>query len=293
MKLYYDRRAKDPIYYIQQGYRNGKKTTTRNIATIGKHSELLKITPDPLLYAKEQVALRNEERTGDRTKIQTSVDFSERLSPCDAIVSSSNRLNIGYFVLQAIYHKLNISSFFKKVTADSKITFNADQANRFMTYARILDPDSKLGLYDHLHYYYEQPKLEYIHFLRTMDILEQNYDAYISHLFEHSGNIVERDTSVCYFDCTNYYCEIEEADEDYIDEVTGEIIKGLRKFGPAKDHKPNPLVEMGLFMDAKGIPLSMCINSGSDNEQICALPLEQKLWKENASFIVPTLAWVL
>lgn len=279
MKLYYDKRAKDPIYYIQQGLRNGKKTTTRNIARIGKHSELLKITSDPLAYAKEQVALRNEERSGDRTKMETTIDFSERLSPCNAIVSSSNQLNIGYFVLQAIYHKLDINSFFKAVTADLKITFNADQANRFMTYARILDPDSKLGTYDHLHRYYEQPKLEYIHLLRTMDILEQNYDAYISHLFEHSRNIVERDTSVCYFDCTNYYFEIEEADEDYIDEVTGEIIKGLRKYGPAKDHKPNPLVEMGLFIDAKGIPLSMCINSGSDNEQICALPLERKLVK--------------
>uniref|UniRef100_UPI0035E44616 IS1634 family transposase n=1 Tax=Ruminiclostridium cellobioparum TaxID=29355 RepID=UPI0035E44616 len=86
-----------------------------------------------------------------------------------------------------------------------------------------------------------------------------------------------RDTSVCYFDCTNYYFEIESSDDDYIDEVTGEIIKGLRKYGPSKEHRPNPLVEMGLFMDAHGIPISMCINSGSDNEQTCAIPLEQKI----------------
>ena len=108
-----------------------------------------------------------------------------------------------------------------------------------------------------------------------MDILNENYDEYISHLFNYSNRIVPRNTSVCYFDCTNYYFETECDDEDYIDEVTGEIIKGLRKYGPSKDHKPNPLVEMGLFMDAQGIPISMCINSGSDNEQICAIPLRK------------------
>ncbi len=277
MKLYYDKRSKDPIYYIQQGLRNGKKTTTRNVGRIGKHSELLKITDDPLAYAKEQIARRNEERTCDRSTMEVTVDFSEKLSPCNAITSTGNQLNIGYLVLQKLYRELDIKSFFGKVTSGSKITFDPDQANRFMTYARILDPDSKLGTYDHLHRYYERPDCEYIHLLRTMDILEQNYDDYLCHLFDKSQSIVERDTSVCYFDCSNYYFEIEQADEDYVDEVTGEIIKGLRKYGQSKDHKPNPLAEMGLFIDAKGIPLSMCINSGSDNEQTCAIPLERKL----------------
>jgi transposase len=110
-----------------------------------------------------------------------------------------------------------------------------------------------------------------------MDILEQHYDEYICHLFKHSNFIVKRDTSICYFDCTNYYFEIECEDEDYVDEVTGEILKGLRKYGFSKQHKPNPIVEMGLFMDSRGIPLSMCINSGSDNEQTCAIPLEKKM----------------
>ena len=88
-----------------------------------------------------------------------------------------------------------------------------------------------------------------------------------------------RDTSVCYLDCTNYYFEVETYDDDYVDEVTGEIIKGLRKYGPSKEHRPNPLVEMGLFMDANGIPLSMCIAPGSENEQTLAIPLEKKLTK--------------
>ena len=287
MKLYYDKRAKDPIYYVQQGFRNGKKTTTKNVAKIGKHSELLKITDDPLDYAKKQIQKYNDEMKNNKVTMEVTIDFDEKIRASNDLISSSNQLNIGYFILQKIYHDLAINSFFKKVTADSKITYDPNLVNRFMTYARILEPTSKLGTYDHLHKYYEQPGFEYVHILRTMDILEQNYDEYISHLFNYSNRIVPRDTSVCYFDCTNYYFEIESDDEDYVDEVTGEIIKGLRKYGPSKEHRPNPLVEMGLFMDAHGIPISMCINSGSDNEQTCAIPLEQKMVKmlEGKKFI--------
>ncbi len=279
MKLYYDKRAKDPIYYAQQGFRNGKKTTTKNVERIGKHSELLKVTDDPLAYAKERIAKLNDEMKNNKVTMEVKIDFNEKIKSSSDIVSSSNGLNIGYFILQKIYHDLNISSFFKKVTVNSKITYDPNLINRFLTYARILEPDSKLGTYDHLYKYYELPEFNYVHILRTMDILEENYDEYISHLFNYSNRIVPRDTSVCYFDCTNYYFETECDDEDYVDEVTGEIIKGLRKYGPSKDHKANPLVEMGLFMDTHGIPISMCINSGSDNEQICAIPLEQKLTK--------------
>ncbi len=277
MKLYYDKRAKDPIYYAQQGFRNGKKTTTRNVTKIGKHSELLKITGSPLAYAKEQIQLYNDELKNNKVSMEVVIDFDEKIKSSNDLVSSSNRVNIGYFILQQVYHDLKIGSFFKNATSDSKITFDPDQVNRFLTYARVLEPDSKLGTYDHLHRYYEQPVFEYVHVLRTMDILEQNYDEYICHLFGQSNTIVPRDTSVCYFDCSNYYFEIECDDEDYIDEVTGEILKGFRKYGPSKEHKPNPVVEMGLFMDSRGMPISMCINSGSDNEQTCAIPLEKKM----------------
>mgnify|MGYP000454068848 CR=1 FL=1 len=277
MKLYYDKKAKDPIYYVQHGFRNGKKTSTRNVARIGKHSELLKITDDPLAYAKEQVAKYNDEIKNNKVTMEVTIDFDEKIKSTDDLVSSSRQLNIGYFILQKIYHDLAISSFFKKAAGNSKITFDPDTVNRFMTYARILEPDSKLGTYDHLDRYYEKPSFKYVHILRTMDILTENYDEYITHLFKHSGSIVPRDTSVCYFDCTNYYFETESCDEDYVDEVTGEVIRGLRKYGPSKEHRPNPLVEMGLFMDAQGIPISMCINPGSDNEQTLAVPLEEKM----------------
>lgn len=280
MKLNYDKNSKDPIYYIQVGIRNGKKTTTKNVARIGKHSELLKITDDPLAYAKEKVRLFNEEAEKNKTlPLELRINFSEKIKATDAIASSSTRLNIGYLFLQQLYHELELGSFFKEITADSKVTFDPNLVNRFLTFSRILDPDSKLATHQHLGNYYEQPEFEYVHILRTMDLLQEHYDEYISHLFEKSCNIVKRDTSVCFYDCTNYYFEIETDDDDYIDEVTGEAVKGLRKYGPSKQHQPAPLVEMGLFMDADGIPLSMCITSGSDNEQTTAIPLEKKLVK--------------
>lgn len=277
MKLNYDRKSKNPTYFIQQGYRNGKKTSTRNVAVIGKHSELLKITDDPLEYAKQKVAEYNEEMKNNKITMEVKIDFEEKVLSSNDLVSSSNLRNVGYFFLQAVYHELGISEFFKNATADSRITFDPNTVNRFLTYARILDPTSKLATFDRLGHFYEQPTFQYQHIHRTMDILAANYDTYLSHLFTNSSQIVKRDTSVCYFDCSNFYFEVESQDDDYVDEVTGELIKGFRKYGPSKEHRPNPLVEMGLFMDAQGIPLSMCLASGSDNEQILAVPAEEKL----------------
>lgn len=280
MKLNYDRKSKDPTYFVQMGIRNGKKTTTKNVARIGKHSELLKITDDPLAYAKEQVKKYNEEyKNKNCVSLEIKVDFAEKIKATGDTASHSTLLNIGYFFLQQFYHDLKIDSFFESVTADRKNEFDPNLINRFLTYSRILYPDSKLGTHQNLCRFYEQPVFDYVHILRTMDILQEHYDEYIAHLFETSCQLVKRDTSVCFYDCSNYYFEVETDDEDYVDAVTGETIKGLRKYGPCKEHRPNPIVEMGLFMDRDGIPLSMCITSGSDNEQTTAIPLEKKLTK--------------
>ena len=277
MKLYYDKKSPNPTYFIQQGIRNGKKTTTKNIKRIGRHSDLLSITADPLAYANLQVEEFNREYKEGKVDLSIKFDFSEKLSATDDIASKSATLNIGYFILQHIYHDLKLRGFFRDAIEKTKVTFDCDTINRFLTFARVLNPASKLNTFERLDTYYEQPSFGYQHILRFMDILEKNYDAYLEHLFQNSGSVVKRNTSVCYFDCTNYYFEIECEDDEYIDEVTGEVLKGLRKYGPSKDHKPNPLVQMGLFMDGNGIPISMCINSGSDNEQLCAIPLERKI----------------
>lgn len=287
MKLNYDRKSKDPTYFIQMGIRNGKKTTTKNVKRIGKHSELLAITPDPLAYAKQQVEEFNKEYQEGKIDMSLKVDFNEKLSATKDIASKSALLNVGYFILQHLYHDLKLSDFFHDIKSNSKVTFDCNTINRFLTFARILDPKSKLGTFDKLDNYYETPSFDYQHILRFMDLLEDNYDNYLEHLYINSNNIIKRNTSVCYFDCTNYYFESEDEDDEYIDEATGEILKGLRRYGPSKEHRPNPIVQMGLFMDGNGIPISMCINSGSDNEQKCAVPLEQKITKmfKNKPFI--------
>ena len=278
MKLWYDKKSKDPTYFIQKGIRNGKKTTTKNVVRIGKHSELLKTTDDPLAYAIDEVKRYNEELKNNKSvALDFKFDFNEKITYQDDLVSKSKLLNIGYFFLQQIYHDLKIGAFFKNIIKDTRIQFDPNLVNRFLTYSRILNPDSKLGTHQNLVSFYEQPTFGYEHILRTLDIMYNHYDEYISHLYEASTKLIKRDTSVCFFDCSNYYFEIESNDEDYIDPVTGEVTKGLRKYGVSKEHRPNPIVQMGLFMDKDGIPLSMCITSGSDNEQTTAIPLEQKL----------------
>lgn len=279
MKLYYDKRLKDPTYYIQQGFRNGKKTTTKNIKRLGKHSELLLITDNPLEYAKNEVKKINEEYRSGRSEFIVTMDFNERIPSTDSPCSNSTSLNIGYLYLKDIYAKLNMSDFFKSVSSDRKITYDCNKICQFLTYARILDPASKYGTYDKLDTYYEKPQVEYQHMIRFLDILDRNSDQYLKHLFDNSENIVKRDTSVMYYDCTNYFFETEKPDEEIVDEVTGEIILGPRQFGISKENKTSPIVEMGLIMDRRGIPISMCIHPGNTNEQLTAVPLEKEVIK--------------
>lgn len=287
MKLYFDKRLKDPTYYAQQGIRNGKKTTTKNVKNFGKHSELLKITDDPEAYVREEIKKMNEEYRVGRVSFQLNADFNEKVKHTTRESSASTWVNIGYFILQHIMKELNLKEFFQQKNSDRKITYDCFTILRFLTYARILDPSSKYATWDRLPSYYEQPDFDYQHILRFMDMFEKNYDDYLSWLYKNSNSIVKRDTSILYYDCTNFYFECEQPDEDFIDEVTGEIINGLRKFGLSKENRPNPIVEMGLFMDRQGIPISMCLHPGNTSEQVTAVPLEKEVLKmlNGAKFI--------
>ena len=287
MKLNYDRKSKDPTYFIQVGIRNGKKVTTKNVERIGKHSELLKITDDPLEYAKQRVKEYNENIKNSKVEYNITVNFDDKVINQGNTVSKSTCKNTGYFYLKELYSSLGISDFFDKVCSGRKIAFNPNMINMVLTFSRILDPGSKMHTLKNLTGFYGDFDFSHQDILRFMDILEENYDEYISHLFESSNKVIKRNTSVCYFDCTNFYFEKESEDEDVYDEITGELIKGLLKYGVSKEHRPNPIVQMGLFMDGDGIPLSMCINPGSDNESLCAVPAEKKMLKmfENQDII--------
>ena len=277
MKLFYDKKAKDPTYYAQQGIRNGKKTTTRNVRNFGKHSELLKITDDPLSYVKQEIEKMNEEYRVGRVTYDYKVDFNERVEHTDDEASASKDLNIGYFYLQDTIRHLKLKDFFSIQAADRKITFDCNTILRFLTYARILNPASKRSTWGDLETYYEKPQLEYHHILRFMDVLHDYYDEFLEWLYKTSSSVCQRDTSVLYYDCTNFYFECEKEDDIVVDEVTGEIMSGLRKYGVSKEHRPNPIVEMGLFMDKNGIPISMCLHPGNTSEQLTAIPLEKEI----------------
>ena len=279
MKLFYNKNSKDPIYYAQQGIRNGEKTTTRNVKKFGKHSELLKITDDPLTYVKEEIQKMNEEYRSGKVNFTLSADFNERVPHTQDTASSSTWLNIGYFFLQDIMKDLKLKDFFREKTLGRKTTFDCYTIHRFLTYARILDPLSKFATWHRLDTYYEKPDFDYQHILRFMDLLEENYDDYLAWLYRQSNSIVKRDTSVLYYDCSNFYFECEQADEEIVDEVTGEVVRGMRQYGLSKEHRPNPIVEMGLFMDSRGIPITMCLHPGNTSEQLTAIPLEQEILK--------------
>ena len=280
MKLYYDRRLKDPTFYIQQGYRDSAgKATTRNVRTIGKYSELLKITDDPLAYAKEEVRKFNEEYSQGRVTLTRTVDFSLTLPRENTPVSSFTGLNIGYMFPSLVYSQLELGRFFRKATEDSRAQFDCNQINRLLTVSRIMKPESKLATVSHLERYYEMPDIKYHDCMRFLTVLSDHFEEYLDWLYRKSTKIVPRDHSVCYYDCTNYYFETEYPDEDYVDKVTGEVMTGLRQYGRSKQHQPAPLVQMGLFMDGQGIPINMCLTPGNVNEQLTARKTEERMLK--------------
>ena len=280
MKLSYNRNSKNPIYYISQSIRNGKKTTSFNVCKIGKHFELLaQGIENPLEYAKNQVKKYNNSLLEEKVSYSIDINFEEKVSPSVENTSKSLSSNIGYFYLQYFYSKLKIKNLLNDISKDRKFNFNLNDITRFLVFDRILYPKSKLATVNNLNFYYEKPEFSHQNVLRAMDVLSDNYDLFLNHLFTESNNIVKRDTSVCYYDCTNYYFEIESPDEQYFDDVTGEYLYGLRQYGPSKEHRPNPIVEMGLFMDKDGIPITMGLFPGNMNEQKTVANLETKMIK--------------
>lgn len=280
MKLSYNRNSKNPIYYISQSIRNGKKTTSFNVCKIGKHSELLaQGIENPLEYAKNQVKKYNNSLLEEKVSYSIDINFEEKVSPSVENTSKSLSSNIGYFYLQHFYSNLKIKNLLNDISKDRKFNFNLNDITRFLVFDRIIYPKSKLATVNNLNFYYEKPEFSHQNVLRAMDVLSDNYDLFLNHLFTESNNIVKRDTSVCYYDCTNYYFEIESPDEQCFDDVTGEYLYGLRQYGPSKEHRPNPIVEMGLFMDKDGIPITMGLFPGNMNEQKTVANLETKMIK--------------
>ncbi len=287
MKLFFHKNLKDPVYYAQQTIRNGKKTTTRNVKRLGKHSELLKLTDDPEGYAREKIREMNAEYRVGRSSYTMTVDFNERVDFAGSSSSIVNVFNIGYFFLQDIMKELSLKDFFKGKTSGRMIPFDCFTISRFLTYSRILDPASKLDYSKRLGSYYERPDFNFLQVLRFMDLLAENYNDYLAWLYQNSKSVVQRDTTVLYYLCSNFSLESNNGNNDYVDEVTGETLPELRQYGIIQEHSSIPLAKMELFLDSQGIPITMGLFLGNPNEPTTAIPLGEEVVKmrRNAKFI--------
>lgn len=275
MKVAISKSANKIFYYIQESYRKNGKVSTRTVEKVGEHYDLLsKGILDPKAYAEERAKKLTEDLKSEIVSYNQKIDFKEPLEST-SVESKEISLNIGWGYLRKIYKTFELDDFFNSINTKSK--FNMNDINRYLVSDRILFPRSKQASFNNKDMYFAAPKYALHDSYRFLDILSNNLDGYLKQLYNGTKKLIDLDTSVLYYDCTNFYFETEtEDDNDY--DSDGNIIQwGLRKYGMSKEHRPNPIVQMGLFTDKNGIPLTFCIYPGSNNEQTTVIPTETKI----------------
>jgi len=262
LKITESKNAKS-LYVIRSTYENGKHSS-EIVEKLGTYSELLKKLDgnDPIAWAKAYIKELNEkEKAGKR-------DVSIIFSPAKRMEKNKQVLfNGGYLFLQAIYYTLGLDSISKTISKKHKFTFDLNSILSNLLYSRILFPASKLATMQLVQKFLEPPAFDIQHVYRALGIIAEESDFIQSELYKNSLRVTNRNTHILYYDCTNYFFEIEQE-------------SGLRQYGISKEHRPNPIVQMGLFMDSDGIPLAFNISKGNTNEQVTLTPLEQKLLKD-------------
>ena len=263
----------DIFYVIKTVYVNGKQKT-KTVERIGNTNEVKQKSngEDPYVWAKKYVdELNKKEQEGTREilikKSQTKLIDKDK----------QNSFNCGYFFLEKIYYGLQLDKICEKITDKYQFKYDLNSILSRLIYGRIIFPSSKLAINELSKKFIEQPNFELQHIYRALEVISKENDFIQSELYKNSLKISKRNTGVLYYDCTNYFFEIEEA-------------SGLRQYGPSKEHRPNPITQMGLFMDGDGIPLAFNITAGNTNEQGTLTPLEEKILKdfELSKFIVCT-----
>ena len=191
--------------------------------------------------------------------------------------SIQTSFNVGYLFLQDIYYKLKLDKICNKIAEQYQFKFDLNEILSKLIYSRVLFPASKLKTLELSKRLLEQPTFDYQHIERALPVLCDNMDFIQSELYKNSNEYMERNNKILYYDCTNYYFEIEEEN-------------GLRQYGKSKENRPNPIVQMGLFIDGNGLPLAFDLTPGNTNEQTTLQPLEKKIIKdfEFSEFVVCT-----
>ena len=255
-------KSKNNVHYsiIQDIIKNGKRTT-KVYENIGNY-EKLKIrasNEDPLVWLNNYVKELNEKLKEDSLPIIIQKN-PNRIIDKNVQVS----FNVGYLFLQDIYYKLKLNKICSSITDKYQFKFDLNDILSKLIYSRILFPASKLKTLELSKKFFEQPNFDYQHIERALPILCKENDFIQSELYKNSKNYMTRNNRILYYDCTNFFFEAETEDD-------------FRKYGKSKENRPNPLVQMGLFMDGDGIPLSCEITPGNTNEQITLKPLEKKI----------------
>ena len=261
------------LYVVKTVYAN-KKRTNKVIEKLGTYEDLKKkLYPDePIAWAKKYVEELNKQETeGTRTVII-------KYNPSKIIEKDTQKLfNGGYLFLEKIYYDLGLNEICKKISTKYKFDYDLNNILSRLLYGRIIFPSSKLATYNLSKQFIEQSNFELQHIYRALEVISKENELIQSELYKNSLKRAKRNTSILYYDCTNYFFEIEQEE-------------GLKQYGPSKEHRPNPIIQMGLFMDGDGIPLAFNISSGNTNEQGTLTPTEEKILKdfELSKFIVCT-----
>ena len=274
MKLTISRSKNSTSLYVAKSmYVNGTRTS-KIVEKLGTVAELEKKLngQDPIEWANKYIEELNKKEKEDKREVLV------KYSPTKIINKGEQHcFNGGYLFLQQIYHELQLHKLCKDISQKYKFKFDLDSILSRVIYGRILFPLSKLATFEESKKFIEQPNFDLHQIYRALGYLAKETDFIQSSLYENSLKISKRNTGILYYDCTNFFFEIEEA-------------KGKKQYGAGKEHKPNPITQMGLFMDGDGIPLALSINRGNMNEQLTLKPLEKKILSdfELSRFVVCT-----
>lgn len=274
MRLKVSRSKNAASLYVTKTVYIGKKEKTLTVEKLGTEAELRRKLNgrNPYEWAKEYIAELNCKEKEQSREVIIKKSQSKLINGDEQV-----SFNGGYLFLQQLYHRLGLHEICKDISADYRFTYDLNNILSRLIYGRILFPSSKLSTFQESTKLLEQPNFELHQIYRALVVIAEKMDFIQSELYKNSLSLSKRNDKVLYYDCTNYFFEIEQED-------------GLKQYGPGKDHKPTPIVEMGLFMDGNGIPLAFSIHEGNKNEQLTLQPLERKILKDFklSKFIVCT-----
>ena len=255
-----------------QGYRINGKVKHKTIEKIGYLDELEKLYDDPIAHFKAVAKERNRSTPSER---KLEVALNQRLKD-----NSSSRKNLGYAIPKRIYSLLGIHSFLQNKQKHLNIEYNLNSIFSLLVYNRFLFPSSKKKAFDNRDFFFESYDFSIDDLYRSLDYFARYSEPLQKYLHEKVCETIGRDGKLGYYDVTNYYFEIPYNDEDEFDDNGVLIKKGFRKKGPSKEHRPDPIVQMGLLMDSNGIPMAFNTFSGGESEKTSLLPIIRRVKKD-------------